>query len=1355
MGDVIGENSEGKREGREGGKQRNEGRRVGKGTLDLWEKDEKASRKSLMDLSSIGLSYSRPSAPHFSISLYTSSHIYIAAKSLAYSSNMAGVESDSGSSTIEQTYQKKTPLEHILLRPDTYVGSLEHQDSKMWVWDAVQGKMALRQVSYVPGLYKIFDEILVNAADNYQRDRTMSKIEVHIDAEEGWVSVWNNGKGIPVAKHAEYGIYVPELIFGHLLTSSNYDDTKKKVTGGRNGYGAKLANVFSTKFVVETADSERMLKFRMEWRSNMQEKTTPQITKMTKKEDYTCVTFYPDLRRLQMHSLDRDIVEIMTKRVYDLAGCTCQRVKVWLNGSALQVKSFQDYIGLYPVEDVVFGKVGDRWEVAFALSDGIFQQVSFVNCICTTKGGTHVGYIADQLTDSISGALQKKHKKSDVKPAHIKAHMWLFVNCLIENPAFDSQTKETLTLKSSQFGSACELDDNFVKDVLKSGILEAIVAFADAKTQAQLSKKVKGKKSDKVVIPKLEDANDAGSKHSEDCTLMLTEGDSAKTLAVSGFEIVGRDRFGVFPLKGKLLNVREASAKQLMENEEIQNIMKIMGLKPKRDYADLKELRYGSLMVMADQDLDGSHIKGLLINFIHFFWPGLLKRTGFLKEFITPIVKATRGSETKAFYTIQQFEDWAKTVEIARWRVKYYKGLGTSTAKEAKEYFSDLNRHKLRFIWKNDAEDADAIDLAFNKKRADDRKQWLAGMEPDVYLDMQGDIQYANFINKELILFSQYDNVRSIPSAVDGLKPGQRKILFACFKRKLTQELKVAQLSGYVAEISAYHHGEASLAQTIVGLAQRFVGSNNINLLQPIGQFGSRAQGGKDQASPRYVFTELSPVTRRLFPEFDDPLLTYQSEEGLSIEPHWYVPVIPMVLVNGADGIGTGWSTSVPQYNPLEIIRAYRGRMQDVPFATVDLHPWYKGFIGDIQKSANGYEIRGKFARMGEEFLQITELPLKKWTTDYKAFLLEMTKEDPPFITDLKEYHTDTTVHFEVRCPALSTLSDKDICKKFKLATSMSTGNLVLFNSQRKITKYESVADILEEHYGVRMEFYVRRKAYLISKLTRDCETINNKVRFILMVLSGDIIINMKKRQVLCEELRQKGFTTHPQLEAIFRERQTVKDVSDSSDMEVISETQDKKSSKDYNYLLGMSLWSLTLEEVERLKQEKAKAEEDLETLRARSVFSLWQEDLDVLEENILAEWRREEENDKALPGSKKAAKKTAPAQKRVKKENKPTGFKSTEEGKSAPKQTTLPETFSQPKPEPKIEPKKTVFDLLREKTPALKRDTASEGGSSSSDFSNPLGRSRVRLEPDKGKKLVKEPTVVEVDNSSDSEFEL
>ena len=189
---------------------------------------------------------------------------------------------------------------------------------------------------------------------------------------------------------------------------------------------------------------------------------------------------------------------------------------------------------------------------------------------------------------------------------------------------------------------------------------------------------------------------------------------------------------------------------------------------------------------------------------------------------------------------------------------------------------------------------------------------------PEIYLyekDTKA-VSYQDFVNKELVLFSNLDNERSIPCVVDGFKPGQRKVMFTCLKRNDKREVKVAQLAGSVGEMSAYHHGEASLMGTIIGLAQDFVGSNNINLLMPIGQFGTRLAGGKDHASPRYIFTQMSPLTRLIFNANDDPLLKYLNEDNQRIEPEWYMPIIPMVLVNGADGIGTGWMTKIPNYNP-------------------------------------------------------------------------------------------------------------------------------------------------------------------------------------------------------------------------------------------------------------------------------------------------------------------------------------------------------------------------------------------------------------------------------------------------------
>jgi DNA topoisomerase II len=363
-----------------------------------------------------------------------------------------------------------------------------------------------------------------------------------------------------------------------------------------------------------------------------------------------------------------------------------QAIKVHLNGKRIQIKGFNQYVDMYLGKgegDDAPKKVWDkstnneRWEVIASVSEGQFQQVSFVNSICTIRGGTHVNMVTDQIIDKLSDALKKKHKNLNVKPFQIRSHLWIFVNSQIENPAFDSQTKETLTLKASQFGSKCEVSEKFVKELLKSGILDTIILQAKAKEDAKLAKTLTATKKSRLLgIPKLEDANMAGTKNADICTLILTEGDSAKSLAMAGLEVVGRDKYGVFPLKGKLLNVREANTKMLTENQEIQNIIKILGLNFGKKYDNTRNLRYGRLMIMADQDHDGSHIKGLIINFIHHFWPSLIKMNGFLKEFITPIIKATRGKEVLSFYTINDYKTWElRNLDIAsQYRIKYYKG---------------------------------------------------------------------------------------------------------------------------------------------------------------------------------------------------------------------------------------------------------------------------------------------------------------------------------------------------------------------------------------------------------------------------------------------------------------------------------------------------------------------------------------------------------------------------------------------------------------------------------------------------------------------------------------------------------
>lgn len=841
-----------------------------------------------------------------------------------------------------------------------------------------------------------------------------------------------------------------------------------------------------------------------------------------------------------------------------------------------------------------------------------------------------------------------------MKAHQVKNHMWIFVNALIENPTFDSQTKENMTLQAKSFGSTCQLSEKFIKAAIGCGIVESILNWVKFKAQIQLNKKCSAVKHNRIKgIPKLDDANDAGSRNSTECTLILTEGDSAKTLAVSGLGVVGRDKYGVFPLRGKILNVREASHKQIMENAEINNIIKIVGLQYKKNYEDedsLKTLRYGKIMIMTDQDQDGSHIKGLLINFIHHNWPSLLRHR-FLEEFITPIVKVSKNKQEMAFYSLPEFEEWkSSTPNHKKWKVKYYKGLGTSTSKEAKEYFADMKRHRIQFKYSGPEDDA-AISLAFSKKQVDDRKEWLTNfMEdrrqrkllglPEDYLYGQTTtyLTYNDFINKELILFSNSDNERSIPSMVDGLKPGQRKVLFTCFKRNDKREVKVAQLAGSVAEMSSYHHGEMSLMMTIINLAQNFVGSNNLNLLQPIGQFGTRLHGGKDSASPRYIFTMLSPLTRLLFPPKDDHTLKFLYDDNQRVEPEWYIPIIPMVLINGAEGIGTGWSCKIPNFDVREVVNNIR-RMLDEE-EPLPMLPSYKNFKGTIEELAsNQYVISGEVAILNSTTIEISELPIRTWTQTYKEQVLEPmlngTEKTPPLITDYREYHTDTTVKFIVKMTEekLAEAERVGLHKVFKLQTSLTCNSMVLFDHVGCLKKYDTVLDILRDFFELRLKYYGLRKEWLLGMLGAESAKLNNQARFILEKIDGKIIIENKPKKELIKVLIQRGYDSDP-VKAWKEAQQKVPDEEENEESDNENSDSVAESGPTFNYLLDMPLWYLTKEKKDELCKQRNEKEQELNTLKKKSPSDLWREDLAVFIEELEAVEAKEKQDEQVgLPG--------------------------------------------------------------------------------------------------------------------------
>ena len=1038
-------------------------------------------------------------------------------------------------------YKKLSHREHILELPDTYVGSIETHEEWRWVLDGA--RMAHKKVQLNPGFYKLFDELVVNARDARIRSITTANpikaIGITVKDEDSGlvISVENDGEGITIAQHPEHKVWVPELIFGHLLTSGNYDKAEEKIVGGKNGYGAKLVNVFSHEFKVEVRHPGSGQKYTQVWKDHMSKCEKPSV-RADKGKGYVKVTYTPDLGRF-VGFVKEDMINVLKTRTYELAAVCGKDVKVSWNGEVVASNTFEKFVRLFLAEGstaLVHEMCGPRWEVAAVLTRNLYSDedgsgaddgaraVSFVNGINTKKGGKHVDTVVRQVLGDFCEAAAKK--KVPVKPGQIRDAVVFFVNATIVNPSFDSQTKESLTTPSAKFGSAFK-SEKLADGLMKIGLLEEAQAAMDAKSAKEAKKTDGTKRKTLRGFPKLEDALWAGTAKSVDCTLILTEGDSAATSAICGLNVVGRERFGVFPLRGKLLNVKDISQEKFNKNEELTAIKAILGLRQGQKYKDKKDLRYGRVMVMADQDHDGSHIKGLLMNLFHTEWPGLMQM-GFICSLATPLLKASRRGETVSFYSQGELDRWraAQGQSAAGWTLKYYKGLGTSTKQEAREWFEKLA--EIKYDWDEKADDS--ISLAFNKKRSDDRKEWLGGYDAGRILDIGagGHISYTRFINDELIHFSNADNIRSLPSILDGFKPSQRKVLFACLKRGLRTEMKVAQLAGYVSEHSAYHHGEVSLCGTIIGMAQNFVGSNNINLLVPNGQFGSRLMGGNDSASPRYIFTYLEGITDKIFRKEDAGILRHLDDDGMTVEPDHYLPVLPMLLVNGCVGIGTGFSTDIPPYNPADLVRALKdrigGRLSDLRY--ISLKPWWQGFKGEVVSGGESCWItKGMYTLQSDaRTITITELPVGVWTKDYKTFLDQMctaekTKateyafgdDGQPILKSFDDLYTDEEVKFVLYFDqdGFEELKahPEDFEKRFRLTSSWRTTNMVAFDASPspKITRYGSVGGILEAFYGPRLSSYEERRKKEIERLTAEAVEADAKARFIKAVLEGSI----------------------------------------------------------------------------------------------------------------------------------------------------------------------------------------------------------------------------------------------------------
>lgn len=599
---------------------------------------------------------------------------------------------------IEDKYKVLDQISHILLRPGTYVGSNKPNKSNKFIIND-NGEMELKELTVIPSFLKIFDEVVTNSVDENKRNPKLNRIDVTIDRTLHKISVRDNG-GIPVQIHKEHKLYVPEVIFGNLMSGSNYDDTDERTVAGLNGLGAKLTNVFSKEFTISTCDGKNH--FIQTFSNNMRDKVKAKIKASTK--NHTEISFTPDLKQFGLTEINDDHYKAIEKRVYDLAGCN-PNIKFYFNGKLINFKSFEDYIQLYTKEYFFDQKKDKTWSLGIALSENGFQQVSFVNATETYDGGTHNDYVMNQIISSLREFFLKKHKV-DIKPSELKNHMFLFLNSTVINPSFSSQTKEKLITEIKDFGSTFEVSPKLIQSILKSEIVNSILDWIqqkknaeDSKLQRELNKKLSKIKVDKLI--------DAKSKDRWKCSLALFEGDSA---AGAFRKYRQPETMGAFALRGKFVNVSEISNTKLVQNEEAVNLMASIGLKLGQAI-DLKDLRYGRILFYVDADMDGNSIAGLLLNFFYRYWPDIFDRNMIYKV-ETPIVAVVpKKGKKMLFYTQTEYNEWAEKNDLKQFEINYKKGLG---ALVDDEYEAIINDPKMTLITKDDIS-ATTLDIWFGK----------------------------------------------------------------------------------------------------------------------------------------------------------------------------------------------------------------------------------------------------------------------------------------------------------------------------------------------------------------------------------------------------------------------------------------------------------------------------------------------------------------------------------------------------------------------------------------------------------------------------------------------------------------
>jgi len=1162
----------------------------------------------------------------------------VATEMAAEAVGAVGAVDETEPSAKEETYTVLTTLEHLHRRPESYMGSIDIENGDVWELAATaEGhraqRVSLQGLSHA--LQHLVLELITNALDHAARPGTgVTAIDITVTADA--VAVANNGRGISAKPHAQFPSESQvTTIFSNFRCGSNFDDTVQRCGAGRNGYGAKLANAYAAQFTVETWCEGTG--FCQTWRNKMAQAEAP-IIGPSAHADGTRITFVPAYEDLLIHTAEQRAsnARAIASMVWHLAAVAPPQVTITLNGAPVPIRSFREYAkAMSPDGAVAFDATAALQVAVIAPVDGF--SGSFVNGI-PCAGGSHVTYVTRQIL----AAVNSDPRKSPITDAALRRACTILVAVVLPNPKFKSQLKQSL---AGAPGLAWLPSDAFRRSLAsKGGVAERARLAAQMQDLSRAQKDVRKLGRGVANIEKLQDAGFAGQgKRRAPCTLILPEGDSACALAVSGLGVVpgGRDRFGIFTLRGKPPNAFSSPQKAL-ENTEVRGLLAALGIDPTSPPESTSKLRYDHLLIMTDQDPDGHHIAALVITIIAAFAPALLSsHADFIQRFGTALIKATTTTAPKQavqFTTEASFVKWwgmLREPERAKYHVKYYKGLGTSTPLEAKEYFSNFERHCVA-IDCTDAAHRERLRemLSEGAEFAANRRQLLDTVCAGAYeIDYtKPSVALERFLNGDLLDYWRSNNGRSIPHAVDGLKDVNRQILWTLFNLPRGTEMKVAQLQGVVAKETEYPHGEDSIGKAACNMAAMH--SNNLSLLKPEGNFGDRH--GRAHGSTRYLYTGLEKVAYALFPVDDADVLTRVMAEGRAVQPEIMPCVIALVLCNGAAGIGTGVSTDVPACDPTEVLRWTRGHIEqrrralleaadvggssddddgsssdsssgmqppsamaaaqdpppELPQPMIPMFGGPRTMIGH-----NKWEFAGVLGQPDPCTVHVTDLPMPT-----QQFLATARKKAAFRETDRS---TDNTV--DVMLTFAEPVTPEQLSKLQRAATlTVNTTNMTLWTgigNIKRLHKFPTIESILRYHAEVRIYYYTLRKDRKLQDLRHELLRIRNKQRFISAIMADAALLHNRSRDSVLAWLAAERY-----------------DLSNDT----------------YDYLLRMQMQSATSEMLERLRAEDEATVRSIATLQAQTELDLWSADLTVLEA-ALAEFYALRQERRATPAASHA----------------------------------------------------------------------------------------------------------------------